>query len=437
VNKLFLIATVLAALGWAVWAVAQDVIPSETIARDAAEEAVPDDEGPAAESLPMRPRKLEPFQLPAQERARIALLTIFGLVWFFWLGAAMGSYLNVVVYRMPLGLQSVAPDSRCPKCSTRIRWFDNIPVYSWLALRGRCRACREPISPRYLLVEVFVGTLFVDLLCLEVLSGGATLPIRPQRYYTSMPMIEHFLEWDLVSIYLFHAALLWFLAGAIIFRIDKHMVPIRFINWGVAIGILLPTFWPGLRPDALTAGPNSQWSALWTGIFGMVLALFLLTFVVRSAINCASRKLVGFTMLGLVADAMPPLMIAGAFLGGRALTSIVCWSMLVLIIARLISLIFARKVSWSITVVILIAAILHLAFWNTMTGCPWWPGPETSFGKMAAMVLILATGCSILGRLLPPASDWETSGTPESPADETTITIDVVSREPLHQNPKG
>jgi prepilin signal peptidase PulO-like enzyme (type II secretory pathway) len=437
VNKLFLIATLLASLCWAVLAVAQDAIESGTIAKDVAEESTPDNDGPAAEEAPARPRKLEPFHLPAQERIRIALLTAFGLVWFFWLGSALGSYLNVVVYRMPLGLQSVAPDSQCPNCATRIRWYDNIPVYSWLALRGRCRACHEPISPRYLLVEVFVGTLFVGLLCLEVLSGGATLPIRSQRYFSNMPMIEHFTEWDLVSIYLFHAALVWFLAGAMLFRIDKHMVPIRFINWGVIIGILLPTCWPWLRPDALVAGSSSQWSALWTGIIGVVLALFLLAFVVRCAINCASRKDVGFTTLKMVADAMPSLMIVGAFLGGRALTSIVCWTMLLLMLGRLISLVFPRGVTRPVTVVILLAAILHLAFWNTMTGCPWWPSPETDFFRMAAMVLVLAAGCSIMGRLIPPVSGLEVQGNPEPVESESTITIDVVSREPSQPNPES
>jgi leader peptidase (prepilin peptidase)/N-methyltransferase len=69
-------------------------------------------------------------------------------------GAIVGSFLNVVIHRLPLGESIVSPGSRCPRCGTPIRWFDNVPVLSWLLLRGRCRRCAAPISPRYLLVEL-------------------------------------------------------------------------------------------------------------------------------------------------------------------------------------------------------------------------------------------------------------------------------------------
>ncbi|HEY7726481.1 MAG TPA: prepilin peptidase [Anaeromyxobacteraceae bacterium] len=69
------------------------------------------------------------------------------------LGASLGSFLNVVVARVPAGLSIVRPGSRCPRCLAPIAWHDNVPVLSWVLLRGRCRACRGPISPRYPLVE--------------------------------------------------------------------------------------------------------------------------------------------------------------------------------------------------------------------------------------------------------------------------------------------
>lgn len=75
-------------------------------------------------------------------------------------GLLIGSFLNVVVYRVPLGLSVVSPSSSCPNCATRIRSYDNIPVLSWLLLRGRCRTCAEPISARYPLVELTTGVLF-------------------------------------------------------------------------------------------------------------------------------------------------------------------------------------------------------------------------------------------------------------------------------------
>ena len=197
---------------------------------------------------PSIPRSsFKPYELPPRERLRIALFTALSLIWFFWLGAAMGSYLNVVVYRMPRGIKSVAPDSRCPKCLTPIRWYDNIPVISWLVLRGRCRACHEAISPRYLMVELLMGSLFLGLLCVEVLSGGANLPHRPRRGFGNLPMIEHLMEWDLVGIYFYHVAILWFIVGIVLFFIDGHRVPKRFILVGLVVAVVPLLIWPSLR----------------------------------------------------------------------------------------------------------------------------------------------------------------------------------------------
>ena len=75
------------------------------------------------------------------------------------IGAIFGSFLNVVAYRLPRGESLSRPRSRCPQCQTQIKAYDNVPVLSWLALRGRCRSCRAPISARYPLVEAVTGLL--------------------------------------------------------------------------------------------------------------------------------------------------------------------------------------------------------------------------------------------------------------------------------------
>lgn len=79
----------------------------------------------------------------------------------FILGLAFGSFLNVCIYRLPLGLSVVTPRSACPGCKQPIASYDNIPVLSWLILRGRCRHCKTSISPRYLLIELLTGILFL------------------------------------------------------------------------------------------------------------------------------------------------------------------------------------------------------------------------------------------------------------------------------------
>ena len=79
----------------------------------------------------------------------------------FWLGAAIGSFLNVVVYRVPAGLSILWPPSRCPKCFHQLGMGENIPILGWLLLRGKCRHCRTPISPRYPLIEAITAITFV------------------------------------------------------------------------------------------------------------------------------------------------------------------------------------------------------------------------------------------------------------------------------------
>jgi leader peptidase (prepilin peptidase)/N-methyltransferase len=79
----------------------------------------------------------------------------------FALGLAFGSFLNVCIYRLPQGMSVIIPGSACPQCKQPIRFYDNVPILSWLLLRGRCRNCRSWISPRYLVVELLTGLLFV------------------------------------------------------------------------------------------------------------------------------------------------------------------------------------------------------------------------------------------------------------------------------------
>jgi leader peptidase (prepilin peptidase) / N-methyltransferase len=82
------------------------------------------------------------------------------IAWFFLLGAVFGSFFNVLIYRLPRGMNIAWPPSHCPACNHRIRWYDNVPILSWLLLRGRCRDCKARISARYPLIEALTGLLF-------------------------------------------------------------------------------------------------------------------------------------------------------------------------------------------------------------------------------------------------------------------------------------
>lgn len=83
------------------------------------------------------------------------------IVFFFLLGTIVGSFLNVCITRIPEDISIVTPRSRCPRCMTPIKPYDNVPVFAWLWLRGKCRACGAPISAMYPLIELATGLLFV------------------------------------------------------------------------------------------------------------------------------------------------------------------------------------------------------------------------------------------------------------------------------------
>lgn len=89
------------------------------------------------------------------------LLEYFPMAVVFAVGAILGSFANVIIYRLPRGLSIVKPRSFCPSCQKTIRWWGNIPIFSYLFLQAKCAFCKAPISPRYFFVELFTAALFL------------------------------------------------------------------------------------------------------------------------------------------------------------------------------------------------------------------------------------------------------------------------------------
>ena len=102
---------------------------------------------------------------------------VAGVIAIGLLGAVIGSFLNVVVHRLPRGESLARPGSHCPGCGAAVRPYDNVPVLSWLALRGRCRDCGEPISPRYPLVELLTAVVFTAVAAVRGLDEGLLLEL--------------------------------------------------------------------------------------------------------------------------------------------------------------------------------------------------------------------------------------------------------------------
>jgi leader peptidase (prepilin peptidase) / N-methyltransferase len=100
-------------------------------------------------------------------------------------GSCFGSFLNVCIHRIPIGMSLVRPRSRCPRCGKAIRAHDNLPVLGWLILRGKCRDCRAPISPRYPIVELTVGLVFALTYVAAAAGTSRWTPSPAGSYRTS------------------------------------------------------------------------------------------------------------------------------------------------------------------------------------------------------------------------------------------------------------
>jgi leader peptidase (prepilin peptidase) / N-methyltransferase len=130
-------------------------------------------------------------------------------------GACVGSFLNLVAWRVPREESIVAPPSNCPHCGTRLRWHDNLPVLGWLLLRGHCRHCHRPIHMRYLLVELLTAGLWVSVLLAVPSAMGAPVP------------------WLLLAAgWLFTS---W-LVPLVLIDIDQLWLPEPLCRWGVLVG---------------------------------------------------------------------------------------------------------------------------------------------------------------------------------------------------------
>ena len=204
----------------------------------------------------------------------------FALI-IFVLGASIGSFLNVVVYRLPAGLSVLWPPSRCPQCLHQLRLSENVPVFGWLWLRGRCKHCRSPISARYPIVEAAAGLMFL----LVFWRFGLTL--------------ETLGYWTFFS---------WLLALSLI-DLDTMTLPNALTRSGLVLGLvfqavngLLPTFNLAVGIDRLVL----------TGVIGTVVGLWLF-----DIIALAGSLVFGQTAMGAGDTKLAAMM--GAWLGWKYL----------------------------------------------------------------------------------------------------------------------
>jgi len=158
-------------------------------------------------------------------------------------GGAVGSFLNVVVYRVPNGLSLITPPSHCPICKTPIRWFDNVPVFGWIMLGGHCRHCHCRIPIRYPLVEAFTAAVFAALATVED---------------------------PLTAAYPCHLMLLCTLLCSALIEVDGNRPPLRLFVPALIVGIAVPLIWPtdGLNVLAGLAAGIVASGVIWLMMLG-------------------------------------------------------------------------------------------------------------------------------------------------------------------------
>ena len=193
------------------------------------------------------------------------------------LGLAIGSFLNVVIYRVPAGRSIVVPASACPTCGSSIRTYDNVPVLSWLVLRGKCRDCAAPISVRYPLVELGTGLFFVTV---AGLFAPTILAAPDTRSIVSGLLV-------LVA-FLFLAAVSVALA---LIDIDVHKLPNAIVLPAYAVGAVL------LSSASIVSGEYSVLLRAGIAMAALFLAYFLMAFLYPAGMGLGDVKLAG--VLGL------------------------------------------------------------------------------------------------------------------------------------------
>jgi len=154
----------------------------------------------------------------------------FHLIFLFAIGACIGSFLNVVIWRLPRGLSIVFPGSHCPSCGRGIKWYDNIPLLSWLLLGGRCRWCRCRISPRYLVIEGATAVLLPGLYSWYFIFG---MRQGAGEFAGAWPM------------YAAHAALLCGLLACSVVDVELWLIPLEVMWTCSLIGVAV---WAGAGP---------------------------------------------------------------------------------------------------------------------------------------------------------------------------------------------
>lgn len=386
-----------------------------------------------AQGLVKRPR---PFLVPLAEQIPIRLFEFVIFAWLFVFGSCLGSFLNVVIYRVPRGF-SLWGSSHCPFCRVRIPPRDNVPVFGWLALRGRCRTCRLPISPRYPLVELAVGLVALILSMLEILLAGINLPGSGERMFAGMSvswLVGH-PRWDLIGTCLLHSGLVCVLLSWALIRYDGYAIPPRYLALALMAGLLLTAVTPALGPEASHFGSwdwqpwLQDWVSGGRGLAGLGGGLLV------ALIVAAGCRLAGVgpssSCRGTLPNALAGFGLVGVCLGWRAAASIGLLTAAAKFLGALTLGVWPTRRSTPLLAYACPAAFVQICLWRWLDGLVFWPssaaGPAT-FVAAATMMLVLAWQAGVLERLSARAAGHSDQSAEPPDAGAKSVSLDPATR---------
>lgn len=177
---------------------------------------------------------------------------VLWLIVVFVLGICAGGVINYCFFRLPLEKSILWPGPRCGRCLQPIRWFDNVPLLSYVLLRGRCRTCRQPIPLRYPIVELVTGLLFAGLFYLEI---GRNLLELPYLAKHQTAILAGDIPWQAWAVFACHAVMVSFLLLTSLCDLDDMAIPLPITVTGTVIGLACSTCFAWPFPDGSESLP--------------------------------------------------------------------------------------------------------------------------------------------------------------------------------------
>jgi len=353
------------------------------------------------------------------ETAQFYLMQVFGVGWLFFLGSCFASFLNVVAWRTPRG-RGVNGSSKCPFCNNKLRFGDNLPVIGWIRNGGQCRDCRLPISPRYLIVEIILGSLFLLICGVEILGGGMNLPMRAVESLKGFENLVFTPKWDLIQLASYHLNLICLLFTFALIRSEGLKVPFVILITGLIFGIALPLIWPAMlivswqwnSPELFDLSRFSSNQLITLGVgtaCGVACGIALSWFNQRESQLLEQGTKVAQSKT--VADGLASLVLVGIFLGWQSVISVTLISLVIGLLSK--PLLAQRGLRrFNLSTRILVATLIHLLLWRVLTALEFWPSQSASL-----LVFAISIAACIAAGLATKILDnrWIQTSNPDEP----------------------